>query len=136
MSERSAVSSSTPVWLVMGAIAGVLAGIVFAAFEMISAAAMGMPAVMPLRMIGAIGVGGESLKAGAASASDLGVAVLIHMALSAIYGAVFAAMVGFVALLRSSRWAVVVAGTVFGLLLWIANFFVVSPLLFPGSSLN
>jgi hypothetical protein len=115
----------------MGAIAGVVAGIIFAVFEMLAAAAQGMPAVMPLRMIAAIGLGGGSLQAGAASAGDLLVAALIHMALSAVYGVVFAAVVGFVALLRGSRWAVVAAGTVFGFLLWIVNFYVISPLVFP-----
>jgi hypothetical protein len=101
--------------------AGVLAGLLFALFEMIVAALMQGPSFlfMPLRMIGAIVLGPAALE----PTYSLGVAavtgVLLHLTLSVIFACVFAAAV-------SPAWTggeLAMAGMAFGLGLWIVNFY-------------
>ncbi len=48
-----------------------------------------------------------------------------------IYGAVFGAFASTAGFLRNSRWALIGVATVFGFALWIVNFYVVAPILFP-----
>lgn len=112
-----------------GAIAGIVAGIVFAAFEMIvSAATMGAEAFfMPLRMIGAIALGAEALDPGY-SLLTAGVAgLIVHMVLAIIYGVIF----GEIGAALRGPVAFIGAGSIFGLVLWLINFYAIAPVLFP-----
>jgi hypothetical protein len=112
-----------------GAIAGIVAGIVFAAFEMIaSALMMGAEAFfMPLRMIGAILLGAEALDP-AYSLLAAGVAgLVVHVALSIIYGVIF----GEIAAMLRGPSAFIGAASIFGLVLWLINFHVIAPTAFP-----
>ena len=54
------------------------------------------------------------------------VGMMIHMVLSIVYGLIFAWIVSAVPALRST-WAVIVAATAYGLLLWLINFYVIAP---------
>jgi hypothetical protein len=115
--------------LTQGAIAGIVAGIAFAAFEMTaSASMMGAEAFfMPLRMIGAIALGPEALDP-SYSLLTAGVAgVVVHMILSVIYGIIF----GEVATVLRGSTAFIAAASVFGLALWLVNFYVIAPFAFP-----
>ena len=64
------------------------------------------------------------------------VALAIHYALSAFYGAVFGATVGLIGILRNGRMALVVAASIFGFVLWLANFYEIAPALFPWFSMT
>ncbi len=112
-----------------GAMAGVIAGLAFAAFEMAaSAVMMGGPAfAMPLRMIGAIAMGSEALDPGYPLAMAALAGVAVHMMLSMIYGAVFATLAGG---LRSGL-AIIGLASVYGLALWLINFYLIAPVAFP-----
>jgi len=115
-------------------VGGIIAGIVFAMFEMIMAAIMGDGFFAPLMMIGAIVLGQGALPMpeptiGLSTIVPVGIAV--HMVLSIIYGAVFAALASGVGFLRNYRWALIGVATVFGIALWIVNFYVVASILFP-----
>ena len=114
---------STGSGVVRGAGGGVVAGAVFAAVTMWFTSSQGMDATMPLQMIAAMVQGQGALEAGTASPL-LGVAV--HMVLSAAFGALFGAGAA-----RLTDPVVAVAGLVFGVLLYVVNFLVVAPLLFP-----
>lgn len=54
----------------------------------------------------------------------------MHLALSALYGAVFGGLVALVAALRSSVGVLVLAGSLYGLALWLVNFYVIAPVAF------
>ncbi len=116
--------------LLHGAIGGVLAGIIFALFEMgVAAAKMGAldAAWMPLRMIGATVLGEDALMPGYSLAKAATTGLLVHMMLSALFGVAFALLlVVLPALQRSAPW-LVGAATAYGLLLWLVNFYVVAP---------
>jgi uncharacterized membrane protein YagU involved in acid resistance len=112
-----------------GAIAGIVAGIVFAAFEMIvSASMMGAEAFfMPLRMIGAIALGPAALDPGYSLVTAGVTGVVVHFVLAIIYGISF----GEIAAMLRGPVAFIGAGGLFGLVLWLINFYVIAPALFP-----
>jgi uncharacterized membrane protein YagU involved in acid resistance len=109
--------------LLRGAVGGVLAGAVFAGVTMWFAHSTGGKADMPLAMMATIVQGDAAMAAGTANPT---VGVLVHLALSALFGAVFALAVP---RLRTNG-TVAVAGTAYGLLLYVVNFLVLTPLLF------
>lgn len=117
--------------ILIGLISGVVAGIVFVVFEMIVAAIMGNGLFAPLRMIGAIALGQSVLMASSPLLVPVIVGAVVHMMLSAIYGMVFAAAAHYITMLRRNTASLLTATTVFGLALWVVNFHVFSPLLFP-----
>ena len=61
----------------------------------------------------------------------VGIGLLIHFLLSAVYGGVFAVASGALKLESRGRGALVGGGAVFGLVLWIINFYLISPQIFP-----
>jgi uncharacterized membrane protein YagU involved in acid resistance len=121
--------AEVPWALTQGAIGGIVAGVVFAAFEMIVAAAMmGAEAFfMPLRTIGAIALGPAALEP-AYSLWTAGFAgLVVHVVLAVIYGGIFALIFGG---LRSAA-ADIGIGAAYGLALWLLNFYVIAPMAFP-----
>ncbi|MDP9479105.1 MAG: hypothetical protein M3R38_26065 [Actinomycetota bacterium] len=122
-------------WVVTGAMRGILAGILFLAFEMLVAGIMGPSPFGPPRMIGATVLGQGALPMpqppNVGLATVVPVALVVHFVLSAIYGAVFGAIASAIGVLCRSRGLLVVAASVFGLVLWLVNFYVVAPVLFP-----
>jgi uncharacterized membrane protein YagU involved in acid resistance len=109
--------------LVRGAIGGVAAGLVFAAVTMWFAHSTGGKAEMPLRMISTIVKGDQAMAAGTTS-PVLG--VVVHVVLSALFGMVFALAVP----RFRTNGTVALAGTAYGLLLYVVNFLVLTPLVF------
>ncbi len=119
-----------------GAIAGLVAGLVFALFEIVLAlATQSAPAFfVPLRMIGAVLLGPEPspsfslLNPGSAG-------LTIHIALSAVYGGMFGAITALLPNTAVQRTpGLLIAGSLFGLALWLANFYVIAPAVFPEFS--
>jgi hypothetical protein len=134
MSEaRSENQSGVGGWVLAGLGAGLGAGAIFIVVEVIQAALLGAGPLGPLRLIGAIGLGMESLPPPpvAAVGTVVPVALLIHFTMSALYGVGFGATVGMVGVLRRSRSALIGAALVSGFLLWLVNFNLISPLVFP-----
>jgi uncharacterized membrane protein YagU involved in acid resistance len=109
--------------LLRGAVGGVAAGLVFAAVTMWFADSTGGKAEMPLRMISTIVKGDAAMAAGTTSPA---VGVVVHLVLSALFGMAFALVVP---RLRTNG-TVALAGTVYGLLLYVVNFLVLTPLVF------
>ncbi len=135
--RRAAITPEAGGWALAGSFMGISAGGVFLVFEMLVAGSAGSGAFSPLRMIGATVLGEGALP----TQQTMGlpvvvpVALVVHFALSAIYGAVFGTVAGSIGALRGSRRAFVGAATAFGLGLWIVNFYVIAPVLFPWFSM-
>ena len=137
--DRSLATTSVEVragasrWVLPSAVMGIAAGGVFLIFEMIAAGIMGQGAFEPFRMIAAMILGEGALPAH----STIGLAVVVPVALaityalSAFYGAVFGAAVAAIGTLRSGHEALAGAASVFGFVLWLANFGAIAPALFP-----
>jgi hypothetical protein len=120
-------------------IGGVTAGITLAAFEMLTGAAQSGAAGfwMPLRMTSAIVLGPLALQSSYPIALAAVTGLLIHMLLSITFA------FNFLAIVQPEptdlwRRGIPVAATVFGLGLWIVNFYVLAPVLgwywFPDQS--
>ncbi len=111
---QSTVDWKSAVW------SGLIAGLVFLALELILVPLLqGGSPWGPPRMIAAIGMGKEVLPPPATF--DLGivvVAMLIHFVLTIVYGLILALIIH-----RMSRGMAIVAGAVFGLVLYAINFY-------------
>lgn len=111
-----------------GVLAGIIAGISFALFEMIIAWILQGNFFGPLRMIGAMLLGEEALNP-AYSLIQAGMAgIIVHIMLSAFYGAFFGALAAYFPVLAASPGRLILSAAVFGLFLWIVNFYVFAPL--------
>lgn len=102
-------------------VAGLIAGLVFIAMEMaLVATAGGGSPWGPPRMMGAIVLGPEVLPPPATfDAGIVAVAMIVHFALSALLGVIFALVAGRFAL---SRGALIALGVAFGLAVYAVNF--------------
>lgn len=113
-SVRSTINWSAAVW------SGIIAGLVFMALEMMLVPLLqGGSPWGPPRMIAAIGLGKEVLPPPATfDAVILMVAMLIHLALAIVYGLIQALIIQ-----RLSMGMAIAAGAVFGLVLYLVNFY-------------
>ncbi|MBI3968852.1 MAG: hypothetical protein HY329_24710 [Chloroflexi bacterium] len=127
--ERAYARIDTGWWVKHGVIGGIVAGIVFAMFEMIVAALMdgAMAFWMPLRMIGAIILGQQALDPSYSLVNAAAVGFGSHMVMSMIFGAIFALIVAYFPALARSSVGLIVAASVYGLLLWLVNFYLIAP---------
>lgn len=110
---------------------GVLAGVLFAIMEVVGAAIMGNPPLMPLRMFASVVLG-----EGALESASLGTAVVVgsvlHLALSAAFGLVYVLINRRLSVETRSSWGRQAAiGLGFGAMLWLVNFQIVARVLYP-----
>lgn len=110
--------------VVRGVVGGELAGATFALLTMWFAASMGSEAKMPLLMMSTIAAGRDSMTSGAASVAA---GVSVHLTLSALFGVLFSLAVP---RMRTNGTALL-AGLAWGLVIYIVNFRLLSPALFP-----
>ncbi len=110
--------------LVQGAVGGLIAGAVFIGVTMWFASTQGDPAQAPLLMISTILLGADAMREGTSNAA-LGTA--IHALLSAVYGVGFALAVPWF----RTEGRIALAATLYGVALYLLNFFILSPAAFP-----
>lgn len=113
-------------WIKQGIVGGIVAAIGMMMAEMIIAAAMGMDAFMPPRMIAGIALGKSAMEPSTPLMTAALTGMALHMLLSIVYGLIFAWLVASIRALQSTA-AVIAAGAVYGLLLWLVNFYVIAP---------
>jgi hypothetical protein len=110
---------------------GIVAGAIFAVIEVIGSAAMGMPALAPLRMFASILWGQEAMTATAIGSVVL-VGALVHVVLSAIFGAIYGLIDSrFSDLTQRNYGRQAAYGLLFGAALWFVNFQIIARLAFP-----
>ncbi len=116
-------------WIRAGLVGGALAGILFAMFEMVMAAILqGSEAFfMPLRMIGAMGLGTAALDPTSSLLTAGAAGIAIHMALSMTFGLAVAAVLALVPALSRTTVSTVASASIAGFGLWIVDFFVLAP---------
>lgn len=107
-----------------GIIGGIVAGLVFAVFEMIYAAIAAGNFFGPLAMIASIPLQTPPPEIGLSSAIVVG--LITHMILSIGFGLGVTFLVSSIEPLRSSRVTLLVGTSAAGLVLWLVNFYVLS----------
>lgn len=124
----NATTTTKSAWVRAGLVGGAIAGIVFAMFEMVMAVVLnGTEAFfMPLRMIGAIAVGTSALDPTGSLLTAGGTGLVVHMALSMMYGVAVAAALAVIPALARSTAATVAFASLVGFGLWVLNFFVLA----------
>jgi hypothetical protein len=112
--------------LLYGAAGGLIAGVVFAVYEaLVTWPLTGSPS-LPLRMIGAIVLGDYVIQAWYPSSAAAIVGLCVHAILSLIYGIGFARIVNFLPTLATSPRRLIVAGSAYGLALWLINYYLIA----------
>ncbi len=109
---------------------GVAAGVIFGAAEMVISASMGVSPVVPLRMFASVVTGQGALTAD--TVAILAVGVVTHLALSALFGLIFAVLVA--GLFRGSigrLGAQAALGLAYGALLYAVDFQVIARIAYP-----
>ncbi|MBA2718588.1 MAG: hypothetical protein H0U52_04980 [Chloroflexi bacterium] len=132
MTMRTDVGTSgvaTNQWIKHGIIGGIIGGLAIAVFDMVSAAVLKGPQAFfgPLREISGIVLGQQALEPTYPLLTAGLVGVVTHMTLSIIYGIAFAGVVAAVPQLRASSMTLIIAASLFGLALWLINFYVIAP---------
>lgn len=110
--------------VVRGVVGGVFAGAVFAVVTVWFVVDSGGDADMPLLMMSTVADGSGAIADGTASVAT---GVLVHLFLSALFGVLFALAVP---KMRTNGTLLLAAG-VYGVIVYIVNFRVLSPSLFP-----
>ncbi len=115
-------------------VSGLVAGIIMAAFDIVATAAViGVgAATTPLRMIAAILLGRAALRPDYSLALVVPAALVLHLALSVLFTGIFAVVIDAVSAatrreLVSTPGSITLAGVLFGIVLWLINFFVIAP---------
>ena len=108
--------------------AGIIAGAVFLVMEMVLVATIGGGSLWgPPRMMAAIVMGKDVLPPPATFALNIViVAMIVHFALSIIYGFILGWLIR-----KMSMGRAIGAGVVFGLVIYFINFYGIAPVIFP-----
>ncbi len=117
-------------WIARAIPLGLMAGLVFAAFQMLVAGSqLGTEGLfMPLRRIGAIVMGHQALQPTYSLRYAAVGGILLHLLLSIAFAVLFIAVFQPIPTVRSGR-QFLLAGCGYGVLLWIINFYVIAPVL-------
>ena len=132
LKPRSVASQLPDVIGLGGAIAGLAGGLAMAVVAALLSASMGQDIWHESKRIAAIVYGPAAL---AVSGFDLGPVLLgslLHLLVSALLGAIFGIVTRRWLHLTSDFGTPIMAGLVYGLLIWMAAYFVVLPLLNPA----
>lgn len=111
----------------VGVLAGLCAGISLAMFVMVMDAILGDSFLDWLRYSAAIALGSSALP-DRSPLTVLIIGLIVHLSLASLYGAIFAVAARYITFLRRD---LLIATTLFGLAIWLLNFYVFSPWLFP-----
>jgi uncharacterized membrane protein YagU involved in acid resistance len=114
-----------------GIAGGIISGIIFAMAEMILNVLMGKPFFGPLKLISSIVLGQPALAPTYPLISAAVVGLIVHMIMSMMFGLVFIFLLAAVRQVQASTGRLLVYGWLFGLALWVVDFLILAPLLFP-----
>jgi hypothetical protein len=109
---------------------GLMAGLGFSAFQMLSAAwQIGSHGLfVPLRMIGAILLGRQALDSSSGVAYAATVGLMLHVTLSIAFAVLFVVLFDHPGRPSRSLRQQLLVGCLYGVLLWIVNFYVLAPI--------
>lgn len=114
-----------------GAAAGVAAGLVLGAVEILVGLLMEGSAALPFRFVSALVFGPRAFEPGFPLALVVLVGAAVHLALAALFGVLFLALLAWTYQLSARAGLLLLWGAAFGFLLWEVNFLAVLPSFFP-----
>jgi uncharacterized membrane protein YagU involved in acid resistance len=114
-----------------GIVGGIIAGIVFVLAEMLINVALGKPFLGPLRLISSILLGTQATAPTYSLFGAVVVGLIVHLILAAIFGVIFVYLLAWTGQFSATTEWLLLYGSVYGLALWVVNFHIIAPLLFP-----
>ena len=132
LKSRSVVSPLPDVIGLGGALAGLAGGLAMAVVAALLSASMGQDIWHESKRIAAIVYGRAAFAGSGFEPGPVLVGTLIHLLVSALLGAVFGIVTRRWLHLTSDFGTPVLAGLIYGLMVWLAAYFVVLPLLNPA----
>jgi hypothetical protein len=114
-----------------GACAGLAGGLAMALVEVLIASSTGQDIWRESKQIAAVGYGARAVAQPGFAAGPVVVGSLIHLVLSAVLGAIFAIVTRRVLRLTSDFGTPLLMGLIYGLIVWMAAYFVVLPTFDP-----
>jgi hypothetical protein len=120
--------SDAGTWAGTGIVGGIIAGIAMAMVAMVWMALAGQGFWKPMDLIASILLGKGAINPGFQVVPEL-LGMMIHLALSALFGLVFAFVVAHTSW---SSGAIIGAALAYGLLLWIVNVVIIDTLFIPA----
>jgi hypothetical protein len=115
-----------------GALAGLGGGLAMAVVAALLATTMGDDVWLQPKLIAAVVYGPAAASQPGFVAAPVLVGTLIHIVVSVVLGAIFGIVTRRVLHLTSDFWTPVLAGLIYGMLLWMAAYFVVLPIVDPA----
>jgi hypothetical protein len=128
---KPAVSPLPDVVGLGGALAGLGGGVAMAIVAALISASMGQDVWHESKRIAAIVYGEAALAQPGFAAGPVLVGTFLHLVVSALLGAAFGIITRRVLHLTSDFWTPVLAGLIYGMLVWLIAYFVVLPLTNP-----
>jgi hypothetical protein len=128
---RSAVSPLPDVVGLGGAIAGLVGGLAMALVGAIISSSLGSDIWLEAKQIAAIVYGPAVAAQPGFAAGPVLVGTLLHLIASAVLGAIFGIITRRVLHLTSEFGTLLLAGMIYGMLIWLVGYFIVLPLLNP-----
>lgn len=111
---------------------GLIAGLVFGTVEIIGSAAMGNPALMPVRTFASVLLGREAFSEVVWIGWAVAVGLGVHFALSALFGLIYGAIESRMSREGRTSWGRQSAvGLLFGAAIWLVNFQIIARLFYP-----
>jgi hypothetical protein len=114
-----------------GALAGLAGGLAMAIVAALLSVAMGLDIWRQPKLIAAMIYGPSVIDSAGFAAGPVLLGSLIHMLVAALLGAVFGIVTRRMLHLTSDFWTPVLVGLIYGLLLWLAAYFIVLPIVNP-----
>lgn len=110
---------------------GLIAGMIFGVMEVVGAAMMGNPPLMPVRMFASTVLGEQALMQTSAAIA-IPVGLIAHFLLSAIFGAIYGVVNARLSTATETSYARQAGiGLLFGVGLWLVNFQIIARVLYP-----
>lgn len=117
--------------LLLGAGGGIIAGVLFGLLQILISAAAGQPPLLAFQVISSMVLGGQALTPGYPAGTAMATGIALHLLFSAMYGVAFSMFLAFIRQMGAPGSVVIVLGAIYAGILWIVNFLVFAPLLFP-----
>lgn len=127
----TAVSHYSTRTLLLGSGGGFFGGVLFGLLQIVVSAASGEAPLLSFRAISSMVLGTQALVPGYPAATAVATGIALHLLFSVIYGVAFALFLSSIRQMGAPGSVLLVLGSIYAMILWVVNFLVFAPLLFP-----
>lgn len=119
-----------------GMMGGLIAGLVFVLGKMVLNLALNRPFFGPLQLTSTLLLGTKALDPSYSLVTASVIGLIVHLCLSALYGMIFVGLLGLTGQLGAPTKFMLLYGALFGLGLWLVNYYGFAWVMFPQFTLT